>query len=187
MDAAARVAALLVGLQAEIPGFSLRYKDESPSQRLVAALVWPFNRRYLQDYTTVLFGRVYLPSRRWRAAVGEAAIYEILSHEAVHLRDARCFPLVFELSYLLLPLPALLTAPAGWEWRGYRASMRARLELGLPVDDGWIEAVVQRFVGADYLYMWPFPAMLRRRLVALRAALRDEVAGDARGVPGLDR
>jgi hypothetical protein len=40
-----------------------------------------------------------------------------LRHEAVHLRDARRFPVLFELSYLAA-LPAVFTARAWWEWRG---------------------------------------------------------------------
>ncbi len=177
-EVAARTERLQAALKAEIPAFRVIYKDESRLHRAIAAVVRPLNARYLQDYTTVIFGSVAFPSRAWRAQIGELAIYEVLRHEAVHLRDARRFPVLFELSWLLLPLPTLLTARAYWEWRGYAESMRARVELGLPVDDAWIEHVVQRFVGADYGFMWPFPAMVRRRFVALRASL--VVEGDAR-------
>ncbi|MCB9740029.1 MAG: hypothetical protein H6747_12255 [Deltaproteobacteria bacterium] len=174
-DPAAATEALCEALQAEIPGFGILYKDESRLHRAIGALVRPLNDRYLQDYTTVLFGKVAFPSRAWRAAVGEAAIYEVLRHEAVHLRDARRFPVLFELSWLLLPLPTVLTLRALWEYRGYAESLRARVDLGLPVDDAWIDWVVARFTGPDYGFMWPFPAMLRRRFRALRA----EVTGAA--------
>lgn len=174
-----RTAALEAALAAEIPGFRVIYKDESRLHQTIAALVRPLNDRYLQDYTTVLFGTVAFPSRAWRRAVGELAIYEVLRHEAVHLRDARRFPVLFELSWLLLPLPTVLTARAFWEWRGYAESMRARVEVGLPVDDAWIEFVVARFVGPDYGFMWPFPGSIRRRLRRLRAELGAAPASEA--------
>jgi hypothetical protein len=182
----ARTAALEAALRAELPRFAVIYKDESRLHRLIGALVRPLNARYMQDYTTVIAGVVAFPSRAWRAAVGERAIYEILRHEAVHLRDARRFPILFELSWLLLPLPTVLTMRAYWEWRGYAESMRARVELGLPVDDAWIEHVVQRFCGPDYGFMWPFPAALRRRFVALRAALLSDRRDDEGSGEGAD-
>lgn len=166
-----RVEALVATLQAEDPRFAICYKDETPQQRLIAAIVRPFNDRYLHDYTTVLFGRVYFPSRAWRERVGEVAIYEILRHEAVHLRDARRFPVLFELTYLLLPLPLLCSGRAYWELRGYEESMRVRVELGLSVDDAWIEWVIARFVGPDYLFMLVAPGWLRGRLRRTRAGL----------------
>jgi hypothetical protein len=178
-SAAARCEALCATLQAEIPGFGILYKDESRLHRAIGAVLRPLNDRYLQDYTTVLFGKVAFPSRAWRARIGEAAVYEVLRHEAVHLRDARRFPLLFELSWLLLPLPTVLTLRAYWEWRGYAESMRVRVELGEPVDDAWIDWVVARFTGPDYGYMWPFPAMLRRRFRALREALYAELRSGA--------
>lgn len=167
----ARLQALLSALRAEDPRFAICYKDQTPLQRTIATLVRPFNDRYLHDYTTVLFGKVYFPSRAWRARVGETAIYEILRHEAVHLRDARRFPVLFELTYLLLPLPLLCSGRAYWELRGYEESMRVRVELGLDVGDAWIDWVVARFVGPDYLFMLVAPNWLRRRLRRTREAL----------------
>ena len=55
--------ALVESLRAEFPRFALRYKDESRLQRLIAALLRPFNDRYLSGYTTVMFGRS--PPRRF--------------------------------------------------------------------------------------------------------------------------
>ncbi len=175
-EVAARLQALVGQLQRELSGFSIVYKDESRLHRAIATLVWPFNRRYAQDYTTVLFGHIAFPSRTYASKLGVRGQYEIICHEAVHLRDARSWPLLFELSYLLLPLPALLTCRALWEWRGYRASLRARHELGLAVDDGWIDGVVARFTGPDYLYMFVWGGLVRRALQRERARLDGEAS-----------
>lgn len=106
----------LIELGRELPGFALCYKDESRLQQLIARLVRPFNATYLTQYTTVMFGRVYLPDRRFAECCAPATLYRILRHEAVHLRDARRFPLFFQLSYLLLP-PIGPGFRALWEWR----------------------------------------------------------------------
>ena len=164
------VDALVAQLTTELPRFRIRYKDESRLQRTIAALIRPFNKRYLTDYTTVMFGAVWFPSRRWREAAGPRTIWLILRHEAVHLRDARRWPLLFQLSYLLL-LPAGLTLRAWWEWRGYAETVRATVEIDGVVDDALLDHIADCFVGSDYLWMWPFRGWIRGRLAALRASL----------------
>lgn len=160
-------------LARELPGFAVCYKDESRVQRLIGRLVRPFNRDYLTRYTTVMFGRVYFPSRRWAACCRPAELYRILRHEAVHLRDARRFPVVFPLSYLLLP-PIGPGFRALWDWRGYAESLRVDVELGRPIGDETIEHIARRFTGPDYLFMLPFPRLVRRRLRRLRDRLQSE-------------
>jgi hypothetical protein len=154
-------------LAAELPGFAVAYKDESRVQRVLARLLWPFNRHYLTGYTTVMFGRVYFPSRAWREAAGAERIYKTLRHEAVHLRDARRFPLLFQLTYLFV-LPSVLTLRALWEWRAYAETLRVEHELHGPIPDRLLDDITARFVGPDYLFMCPFPRFVRRRLEALR-------------------
>ena len=158
-------------LARELPRFRVCYKNESALQKLIAWLLRPFNRRYSTDYTTVMFGRVYFPSRSWRARVGPERIYVTLRHEAVHLRDARRFPVLFQLSYLFF-LPTVLTARAFWELRAYEESVRAHVEVAGDVPEGFLEGVETAFVGPDYLFMFPFRGFIRRRLrVARRKAL----------------
>lgn len=170
------VATLEAAMARALPRFAICYKDESPLQRLIGRLVRPFNAAYLTRYTTVMFGRVYFPSRAWRADAGPGAIYSILRHEAVHLLDARRFPLIFHLSYLLL-LPAGLTARAWWEWRGYVETMRVEVAINGGVDDRMIDWIAERFTGPDYLFMWPFPNQIRRRLRATARRLEAEARG----------
>ena len=157
-------------LRAGVRGFDVRFKDESRLQRLIARLVWPFNRHYLTRYTTVMFGKVYFPSRRWYTLSDPFDLYALLRHEAVHLRDAQRLPVLFELSYLLC-LPVGLTARAFWEWRGYAETFRVWAAVKGEIPDWLVEATARHFTGADYLYMWPFPRDIRRRLERLRAEL----------------
>ncbi|MEZ4469579.1 MAG: hypothetical protein R3F60_02015 [bacterium] len=166
----ADVEALEAALRRELPRFALAYKDESRLQRLIAALVRPFNRTYATHYTTVMFGKVYFPSRAWVSDCGAEAVYGILRHEAVHLRDMRRFPVLFHLSYLGL-LPAGLTMRAIWEWRGYRETMRVHAELHGDIPDYVLRHIERCFTGPDYLYMCPFPKYIRRKLVAERARI----------------
>jgi hypothetical protein len=167
------VDALVAQLQGELRRFAIVYKDESRLQRAIAVLVWPFNRHYLTRYTTVMFGRIYFPSRAWQKRVGPTTIYETIRHEAVHLRDARRFPLIFQLTYLFV-LPTVLTMRAVWEWRAYAETIRVHQEIYGDVPDRLLERILTRFTGADYLYMCPFPRFVRRRLEALRESLRRE-------------
>lgn len=166
----ADVDALVAAMRCDLRGFDVRFKDESRLQRAIAALVRPFNRHYLSSYTTVMFGKIYVPSRRWYALTDPFDLYALLRHEAVHLRDAQRLPVLFELSYLLC-LPAGLTARAFWEWRGYAESFRVWAAVKGEIPDWMVEATAQRFTGSDYLYMWPFPRHIRRRLERLRAEL----------------
>lgn len=164
------VAALEAALRRELPRFAIAYKDESRLQGLIARLVWPFNRTYATRYTTVMFGKVYFPSRAWCADCGARSIYATLRHEAVHLRDMRRFPVIFHLSYLAV-LPAGLTMRAFWEWRGYRETLRVHAELDGDIPDYVLDHIERCFTGPDYLFMCPFPRFIRRKLEAERARL----------------
>lgn len=168
------VEALGRALEEELPRFAVCYKDESGFQRLLGKLLRPFNRTYMTRYTTVMFGRVYFPSRRWREKIGPLGIWERLRHEAVHLRDQRRFPVLFQVSYLLL-LPSVFTMRAVWEWRAYAETLRALAEAEGAIEDKELDEIERRFVGADYLFMFPFRGFVRRRLEALRARVLAEL------------
>ncbi|MFT5433277.1 MAG: hypothetical protein ACI9OJ_003982 [Myxococcota bacterium] len=157
-------------LRRELPRFEICYKDESPLQRVIGKLVWLFNRSYMTNYTTVMFGRVYFPNRKWAERLGPRPVLLTLRHEAVHLRDMKRFPLIFQLTYLFV-FPTVFSMRAIWELRAYRESIRAQGELYGSVQQRDIEFIVERFTGADYLFMFPFAGVIRRDLerVALEA------------------
>jgi hypothetical protein len=158
---------LETALARELPGFRVGYKDESRLQRVIAVLVWPFNRTYATAYTTVMGGVVWMPSRGWRAGRSPESLYALLRHEAVHLRDMRRFPILFPLTYALV-LPTVFTLRSYWEARAYTESLRVEAELTGRIDDKTIEALVARFAGPDYLFMAPFRRATRRYFEARR-------------------
>ena len=165
-------------LRAEHPTFRLIAKEESPLMaglaRWLGMRFW--NCHFMRDYTTVLVTRVYMP-RRFHGTVRG---YRTLRHERIHMQDAvRTGVLPFALSYLFL-LPAGVTARAYWEWRAYAESLRCELEDTGTIADESLDHIVKRFVGPDYLFMFPFPRLLRARLERLRSQLLAEHAGAAR-------
>jgi hypothetical protein len=102
--------AMVAHLEEKIPGFEIRYKNESWSQKLIAVLIYVFNRKYMSRYVTTIYPRVYFPSREfveknpWTAA-------KILAHEYVHLFDAKGVSMYWKACYLSPQL--LLLALAG--------------------------------------------------------------------------
>lgn len=170
------IAALEAEIARDVPGFAICYKDESKLQRLIGTLLKPFNGSYMTAYTTVMFRRIYFPDRAWHAAQDPRGLYCLLRHEAVHLRDMRRFPGLFQLSYLFL-LPTVFTARAWWEWRAYKETIRAHAEVYGRVSDSLISGICDRFCGPDYLYMFPFRGVLQRGL----AAVREEALGRTTG------
>ncbi len=174
-DWAATLAQYIEALRAELPRFAVCFKDESPLQRLIGRLLRPFNGAYMTRYTTVMFGRVYFPNRDWYERVGPRHIYRTLRHEAIHLRDARRFPLLFQVSYLAA-LPAVFTMRAVWEWRAYRETVRVWFETDGDCPAEVLDSIEQAFVSSDYLFMFPFRRAIRRRLDALVAETRQQHA-----------
>ena len=174
----ADVRALESDIAQRIPGFKVCYKDSSRFQKMIGRLLSPINRDYMTRYTTVMFGRVYFPSKAFCEEMGPAPIYSILRHEAVHLDDMRRFPGVFQLSYLCL-LPVGITARAFWEWRAYAETMRVEAELTGRISDETIEYITECFRGSDYGFMLPFPRWVRSRLMKLRCRILADLDTDS--------
>lgn len=173
--------ALLAEIRLEFPSFEIVYKKGSSLQRTIAialALVTlGGQRRYLTHYHTMLFGRLHVPDS-WEAMSDEAR-YVLLRHELVHLRQrSRMGDVLMALSYLLLWFPVgLAWGRARLEWEAYAETLRATAELqGLDAARALEPWIVQRFVGPDYAWMWPFPGMVRRWF---REVIAD-LAADAR-------
>jgi hypothetical protein len=168
-DERSRFEAIVAELRAEFPRFRLIPKDESRRMRVFyrAAAMRFWNPRFLEDYTTVVGSRVYMP----RTLIGTAQGARVLRHERVHLRDAKMvsWP-IFAVTYLFL-LPAGLTFRALWEWRAYLETLRAELDDTGQISDETLEHITRRFAGPDYLFMCPFPRFVRRRLEHARARI----------------
>jgi hypothetical protein len=170
---------LIAAIKARLPKFDVRYKDESLFQRFLGFIMF-FNRAYMTQYTTTMFGKVYFTSRAWVGANPKQA-WKILAHEYVHLLDGKDHPILFPVTYALPQLSALgalaafgafwtpwallallfLVALAPWrskgrtkaEMRGYAMSMAVAYWTLGSISRALKEHVGARFWGPNYYYM----------------------------------
>lgn len=91
----------------EIPGFEVRYKDTSWSQKLLGLLTFPFNPLYMTRYTTTVYPYVYFPTQADYESTAKSS-FTVLAHEMVHLVDTKKKPLWMRLSYALPQVAGLL-------------------------------------------------------------------------------
>lgn len=121
--------------------------------------------RFLTVYHTVLGSTLYVAPSWYKMTADERFV--LLRHERVHLRQRRRYTNVGMAFLYLLPLfPLGLACGRAWlEWEAYRETLRARAEVwGVDAarDPEFRKEIVERFVGADYGWMWPFPQMVGR-------------------------
>lgn len=159
---------LLAALLEEFPAFRIIPKRHN---LLSHAIDWGLKlvtlgaqRRYLTHYHTVISYTLYVPPG-W-AQMSDVARVILLRHERVHLRQRRRYGFaLFAFLYLVPFLPlGLAYGRARLEWEAYRETLRATAELQgfSALADGQLQAeIVRRFVGADYGWMWPFPAQVQ--------------------------
>lgn len=147
-------------------------KDEFPNfeviPKLNSKLMWAcyylslmplWNPLFMSRFITVAFGKVYMPEELIGTEIGA----DVLRHELVHLRDARRWSILFYLSYILFPLPAVFTMRAYWEFRGYCESLRAERDRYGVVYSESLNYYVSLFTGPSYLWMCPFPHFIMRK------------------------
>jgi hypothetical protein len=167
-----RFEALVAELRREFRTFRLVPKERSPFMRLVyhLALMRLWCPDFVSGYTTVVVSWVYMPE----AIIGSAQGYRSLRHERVHMRDCwRSGVLPFALSYLLL-LPAGLTLRSVWEMRGYAETLRVELEERGALAPRTLRHIERQFTGPAYLFMCPFPSLVRRWLERVRRRVEAE-------------
>lgn len=177
-----------------IPAFSNRWKLTAWWNLFVAAVIWPFNPKYLTSYITTNYPHVDWPQVDY--AAGDAH-WKVLAHEYVHLFDRQRLGYRFNFAYLfpqiLAPLALLalfgfvnpwfllnllwLTALAPWpapgrEWaelRGYTMSMAVNFWRYGGIEDGTVEWIEPQFTG------WPYYKMSRRSSEKMRELLRERI------------
>jgi hypothetical protein len=134
-----------------IPGFEIRYKNEAWSSKVIAALVWLFNRDYLTRYTTTRYPRVYFPSKKF-VSDSPTTAFKILMHEFVHLWDRKtqgwfrftigyAFPQILAVVFLLILVGALVAptpGPAAWiKWLSVGIGAVGFFVSVLPLPASW--------------------------------------------------
>jgi len=93
-----------------VPGFQLAWKDQSSFQKLLGAIMKPFNPNFMTSYTTTFYPKVFFPTKE-RYEGNPDSSFTTLAHERVHLLDTKASPLWFRLSYVypqVLSVPLLL-------------------------------------------------------------------------------
>jgi hypothetical protein len=174
--------ALAEKIKRRVPGFKIRYKNESKWQWFLSKLLF-FNKDYLTKFVTTSKEDVWYPSReyitknRWKA-------FKILAHEYVHLLDWQMHPILFQLMYVfpqvlsLLSLLSILAAFfSNWwltalsallfllpirsftraqiELRGYTMSLAVNFWRYASVQQKTIDRIAEHFTGWRYYRMYP--------------------------------
>lgn len=170
-------------LQQLIP-FRVRYKDESWEMQLINLVALWFCPDFMTRYTTVIGSTIYLPSREYVEAQGDAVL-RTLAHEVVHLLDAeRWSEPAFMFAYLspqilalgiftfpffgfwsLLFLLFLLPIPSPFrfyfESRGYAMDILTAHEA---LKERTLQHSIGHFQSMDYYLMFPFPKVVEQTL-----------------------
>jgi len=174
-------------------GFKIRNKGSSLLMKIIAVLLYPFNQKFMTDYTTTIGKTVYFPDGYVNEQPGAAA--RTLAHEGQHLIDGNGNQPWFSLSYLfpvplallalgaigaiwwapmlwcLLALAALAPWPAPgrthWERRGYLISMICDAARGWDIEADWY----QNYMVSHY--SWPYYRPVWRLSKARKFCLED--------------
>lgn len=145
-------------IQAEFP----KFKVKAYTDNWIFHILWANGIRM---GATTIWNTVFIDP----AQIGTSRGEETLQHEIVHVRDQHKYHVLFFLTYLLV-LPVGPSFKAFWEWRAYRVNLRNVWEQYRAFSDpayrdyivGWTaEWVAQQFWRGSYLWMWPFPKMVR--------------------------
>jgi hypothetical protein len=176
-------------IRAEVPGYEKLIKEESGLMKFLNFFAQIFNKDFMTRYITTAYPKVYYP----RETIPQTRyVWKILTHEWVHLRNARHrTPVLHGFLYGLpqwLTLLALVSLGAIWggPWwllnlcwllclAPLPAYFRAREERSAYVTNmatnywryGSImpstrEHLAKQFYESNYYFMWPFKKMVLR-------------------------
>jgi hypothetical protein len=168
-ESGARTEDVLAKIRAEFPAFRLVDKRDSMLSKVIAlalkVITFGGQNTYLSHYNTVLGNTLYL-APTW-SKMSDEERYVLLRHEWVHLRQRRRYTSVGMALIYLIPLFPLGLAygRARLEWEAYRETLAAGAEVwGISAvrSPEYRRQIVERFVSADYGWMWPFPRVVGR-------------------------
>lgn len=178
--------------RAEVPGFEIRFKTQSPWMKFLNVFAQLFNKKFMTEYTTTTGSTVYFPSKN-KLLNDQGGYADVLAHELVHMVERKNEGLVWNfLRYAfpqILAVLALFAVGAIWnpwfllalvfllalaplpapgrrdiEFRGYTMSMAVfQWRYGL-LTDTLFEETADQFTGSMYWFMWPFRADILHRL-----------------------
>ncbi len=130
-------------------GVELRHKRTSWLMRLVGALLGIVGMDFGRYWTTVGPRVIYAPDHVDLNNL--APHYTVILHELVHINQARSWPVLWQLSYLLIPVPIGL---AWFRWHWEREAYLVDIRMG--------RLSIEEVVTALWRYGWCWPKPLMR-------------------------
>lgn len=131
----------------------IKSKKNSIFMKTIAFLIYPFNRRFMTNYWTTIFGTIYAPVSVDVSSPQDLKKHKnIIEHEKVHLNDQKNHPILFPLSYVF---PPIFLAYGRWRWE------RKAYLVSLSFYDNdkekkmAIERIVDKLGGSEYFWTWP--------------------------------
>jgi len=105
-------------IKTDHPSFSIRFKDESKLMSFLGLMVYPFNDRFNDGYTTTFGTSVYFTSKSDLES-NYRNYARVLAHEGVHIDDDVKNGLRYKIGYamfeaLFIPLLVLYAVIGGW-------------------------------------------------------------------------
>jgi len=182
--------AFLNEVERNFPNFKIIYKDEElPRVWYILAIfklvrMWgffapKFEKAWMERFSNGIGDYILLPTQtNHYGDLRDIRTYTILRHEYVHMIDQKRWSIWFFLTYILLPLPLLISGRSYWELRGYAQNIIVRHEYGLETTDAHLSNIARFFIGSMYFFMFPFRSVVMKRLERLR---EDVVSGKVRG------
>ena len=126
--------------------YKIVYKGNSKFMKFLNFFVRIFNKTFMTRYVTTIGSTIYTPNKDLSVP------HSTMIHELQHLKDSKDYPVLYELSYLLC-LPTLFTMRSFWEKRAHTWSIRYRLARNPISISTYLEFIIKRYTGADYLFM----------------------------------
>jgi hypothetical protein len=174
-----KVNLLLDDMRLRAPEIEIIYKDEPLPNvwylkfifglvNLVGIFSKSFKDKWMSSYANGIGRFIIFPTRKDFSDFTEYRTYALLRHEYVHVLDMKKNPLWFILTYVLLPLPLLVSGRAYWELRGYVQNMLVMYEERGILPDTYIKQLSRPFYGGMYFFMFPFKSLVLKRLFRLK-------------------
>ncbi len=130
-------------------GVRVRHKGDSRLMRFLSFFLGEWF--LLSAWTTISARTIWCPNH---VPLDRLEDYEtIIRHELVHARQARRWPVIWQIAYLLLPVPFLF---AWCRWASERQGYLVNLRAGTTTIDAVVDTLWRR-----YGWCWPKPLMRR--------------------------
>jgi hypothetical protein len=185
---------------AEVPGFSIQFKNESAWMKLLGFFSRPFNPKFMTDYTTTSNVTVYFPTKQ-NLLDNQQEYTEVLAHELVHMKERQAqglvwytlryaFPQIFAalsifaflafwspwfllfLIFLLCLAPLPSPGRRDIELNGYEMSLAVSYWITSNIDYADVDWYAEQFSGSAYYFMWPWKSDITHELKLRMQKLR---------------